>query len=165
MAREVQEIPITSMLWKPSDDLYLRSLVSSNEVQGPIWRQLFIGNGTSSLCGQQKLPLLCMAVLSAVESAPPGLLFSAKVSFLSCSKCEIVPHCGPTTERLRIMIPLVLEKDAYFDLLVGYKRPLHNITLGEPIIFDDSIEHTVRYESSSQEPRIVLLLDIKKPIE
>jgi hypothetical protein len=101
-----------------------------------------------------------------------GVVASAKLSALWCDKCEIVPHCGPTTTRLRIMVPLVVPVGATFDILVGNTSPPQKLSPGRPLIFDDSIEHTVRYAKSKKDlpntgklppPRIVLLLDIEHP--
>ena len=124
----------------------------------------------SHISSAAAVPVLCSVVKRIVKSSG-GAVTSAKLSALWCDKCEILPHCGPTTEHLRIMVPLVVPTGATFDILVGNISPPQKLTLGQPLIFDDSIEHTVRYATPTTSlttgklpsPRIVLLLDVEHP--
>jgi hypothetical protein len=95
--------------------------------------------------------------------ASKGLMGAAKLSALWCEKCEIIPHCGPTTTRLRLVIPLHQPIGSLYQLLVANK--VAPSMVGRPLVFDDSIEHTVRYTTGdSSIPRMILLMDIVHPM-
>ena len=169
IATEASVLSISSKLWTPSDNLYLRNIDQGGTSVAPVWQQIKMGNGTmGSSCAA--VPVLCSVVKRIVKSSG-GAVTSAKLSALWCDKCEILPHCGPTTEHLRILVPLVVPTGAMFDILVGNISPPQKLTLGQPLIFDDSIEHTVRYATPTTSlttgklppPRIVLLLDVEHP--
>jgi beta-hydroxylase len=71
---------------------------------------------------------------------------------------KIPPHFGPTRMCLRYHLGLkVPEKDCF--IKVGHE--IYNWKNGEDIMFDDTIIHSV--ENNSNEPRIILFLDIERP--
>jgi len=71
------------------------------------------------------------------------------------------------------MIPILIPNDATFELYVGgEKKLMDDSSIGKPLVFDDSIEHTVKYENGGGEsggkntvvlPRLVLLMNMKHP--
>jgi hypothetical protein len=164
IANESMKLSQDSELWVPSDDLYVRNL-KKQEGGYAKWRQVWIGTGLQEKNKQpcNILPFTCSVVKHAIETSK-GVMSHPKISALWCETCEIIPHCGPTTERLRLVLPLRVPPESVYKLLVGFKSPPEPIMIGRPIVFDDSIEHTVRYVSSTSSiPRVVLLFDIRHP--
>jgi len=102
----------------------------------------------------------CPATLAAVEQAPlckargctPSVLFS-----LLRPGARIPPHTGHNNARLICHLPLIVPDGC--GLRVGNEtRPW---TLGQTLIFDDTMEHEAWNESD--EIRVVLLFDIWRP--
>jgi hypothetical protein len=104
-----------------------------------------------ALCPQttavlQKLPLLtdCSLGYCYVSILSPG--------------AEITPHFGCTNLKLRIQLPLLHTSES----VLTVDGVEHRYIDGEPIIFDDSFQHSVR-NMSLTESRVVLLIDIWHP--
>jgi aspartyl/asparaginyl beta-hydroxylase (cupin superfamily) len=102
----------------------------------------------------------CPATLAALERVPlcraegctPSVLFS-----LLRPGARIPPHTGHNNARLICHLPLIVPEGC--GLRVGNEtRPW---TLGETLIFDDTIEHEAW--NTSREIRVVLLFDIWRP--
>ena len=97
-------------------------------------------------------------VLGQVEMAQigglcPNVMFSALAPHT-----EIPPHHGETNARLVVHLPLVVpEKCTY---RVGFEE--RGWTVGEVLIFDDTLEHTAR--NDSDELRVVLIFDVWNPL-
>ena len=185
----ITNIKASNKLWVPSDNLYFRDLYNlttsdddTNQIKAQ-WKQIHLRNGTEKTENQKKkkkvssackrLPLLCSIINKIIKKSKGIILNDAKISSLWCKKCEIIPHCGVTNNRLRIMIPILIPNDATFELYVGgEKKLMDDSSIGKPLVFDDSIEHTVKYENGGGEsggkntvvlPRLVLLMNMKHP--
>jgi aspartyl/asparaginyl beta-hydroxylase (cupin superfamily) len=83
----------------------------------------------------------------------PGLITVSRVR----PGTHIMPHCGPTNAVLRIHLPIKVPPGAW--IRVGDERPAW--TEGKCLVFDDSFEHEVRNEGTSE--RIVLIIDFLHP--
>lgn len=83
----------------------------------------------------------------------PNVLFSALAP-----GTHIPPHHGETNARLVAHLPLVVPPHCY--LRVGYEQ--RGWTVGETLIFDDTLEHEARNDSS--ELRVVLIFDLWNPL-
>jgi hypothetical protein len=94
----------------------------------------------------RKLPLLlgCSLGYCYVSILSPG--------------AEITPHSGCTNVKLRIQLPILNSSES----ILTVDGVEHRYFDGEPIIFDDSFQHSVR-NCSSKESRVVLLIDIWHP--
>jgi hypothetical protein len=94
----------------------------------------------------RKLPLLlgCSLGYCYVSILSPG--------------AEITPHSGSTNVKLRIQFPILNSSES----ILTVDGVEHRYFDGEPIIFDDSFQHSVR-NCSSNESRVVLLIDIWHP--
>ncbi|WP_428992585.1 aspartyl/asparaginyl beta-hydroxylase domain-containing protein [Lysobacter antibioticus] len=98
------------------------------------------------------------AALEAVEMAQiadvcPNAMFSALAPHT-----HIPPHHGETNARLVVHLPLIVPEGCSYR--VGYER--RHWTVGETLIFDDSIEHEAR--NDSDELRVVLIFDVWNPL-
>jgi aspartate beta-hydroxylase len=83
----------------------------------------------------------------------PNAMFSALAP-----KSRIPPHNGETNARVIAHLPLIVPKGCSYR--VGYDWRLW--TVGETLIFDDTIEHEAR--NDSDELRVVLIFDLWNPL-
>jgi hypothetical protein len=70
-------------------------------------------------------------------------LIAAKFSLLSPGT-HIAPHCGPTTRRIRLHLPLVMRNASCCRIRVGGEE--QRWQLGRVLAFDDSFEHEIWHE-------------------
>jgi aspartyl/asparaginyl beta-hydroxylase (cupin superfamily) len=102
----------------------------------------------------------CLATLAALAQVPqpdiPGRSPNAMFSILKAG-AHIPPHHGISNTRLVCHLPLVIPDGCWFR--VGAERRAWS--LGETIVFDDTIEHEAANEGSEQ--RAVLIFDIWHP--
>ena len=95
----------------------------------------------------QSLPMADIAGLC------PNVMFSALAP-----GTHIPPHHGETNARLVAHLPLIVPEGC--GLRVGHEQ--RSWTVGETLIFDDSIEHEAY--NSSNELRVVLIFDLWNPL-
>ena len=95
---------------------------------------------------------LAKVPLSNIGSRTPSVLFS-----MLRPGAHIPPHHGMLNSRLICHLPLIVPEGCW--LRVGNETRI--VEAGKMMIFDDSIEHEAKYESS--ETRIILLFDIWRP--
>lgn len=98
------------------------------------------------------------AILAALPMADitglcPNVLFSALAP-----KTHIPPHHGETNARLVAHLPLIVPP--HCRLRVGYEE--RSWTVGETLIFDDTLEHEAT--NDSDELRVVLIFDLWNPL-
>ncbi|HEX4853310.1 aspartyl/asparaginyl beta-hydroxylase domain-containing protein [Arenimonas sp.] len=96
--------------------------------------------------------------LEAVDMADIGGLCPNAMFSALAPHTRIPPHHGETNARLVVHLPLVVPDHCLYR--VGYER--RRWTVGELLIFDDSIEHEAR--NDSDELRVVLIFDIWNPL-
>lgn len=118
------------------------------------WRVLYL-----SLMGVQAAPnrALCPATCAAVDQVPR--VFQACFSILDPAK-SVPPHCGPYYGYLRYHLALVVPDHDPPTLRV--KGEPHTWREGESILFDDTLTHEVI--NTSAEPRVVLIVDVPRPM-
>jgi aspartyl/asparaginyl beta-hydroxylase (cupin superfamily) len=117
-----------------------------------LWR-----HGTPVKDLQERCPETVRA-LSAVPLADiDGLCPNAMFSLLA-PRTHIPPHHGETNARLIVHLPLIVPPGCWYR--VGYEE--RSWTVGEVLIFDDSIEHEAR--NDSDEVRVILMFDIWNPL-
>lgn len=103
----------------------------------------------------------CRETASALSALPmadigglcPNALFSALAP-----KTHIPPHHGETNARLVAHLPLVVPEGCRFR--VGFEE--RRWTVGEVLVFDDTIEHEAH--NDSDELRVVLIFDLWNPL-
>ena len=95
---------------------------------------------------------LAKVPLSNIGSRTPSVLFS-----MLRPGAHIPPHHGMLNSRLICHLPLIVPEGCW--LRVGNETRI--VEAGKMMIFDDSIEHEAKNESS--ETRIILLFDIWRP--
>lgn len=105
-----------------------------------------------ALCPQTR------AALDAVEMAQisevcPNAMFS-----VLAPHTHIPPHHGETNARLVVHLPLIVPDRCSYR--VGFEQ--RQWSVGETLIFDDSIEHEAR--NDSDELRVVLIFDVWNPL-
>ena len=83
----------------------------------------------------------------------PNAMFSALAP-----RTHIPPHTGDTNARLVVHLPLIVPEGCSYRVGFEHRR----WTVGEALIFDDSIEHEAR--NDSDELRVVLIFDIWNPL-
>lgn len=83
----------------------------------------------------------------------PNAMFSALAPHT-----HIPPHHGETNARLVVHLPLVVPPNCRYR--VGFEH--RTWTVGEVLIFDDSLEHEAR--NDSDELRVVLIFDVWNPL-
>jgi aspartyl/asparaginyl beta-hydroxylase (cupin superfamily) len=83
----------------------------------------------------------------------PNAMFSALAPHT-----QIPPHHGETNARVIVHLPLVVPEHCRYR--VGYEQ--RQWTVGEVLIFDDTIEHEAR--NDSDELRVVLIFDVWNPL-
>jgi aspartyl/asparaginyl beta-hydroxylase (cupin superfamily) len=86
-------------------------------------------------------------------------LFSAAVSILDPGKA-VPAHCGPSCGYLRYHLGLVVPEEDPPTIRV--KDQYYTWREGESVVFDDSWEHEVY--NTAKEPRIVLIVDVLRPM-
>eukprot|EP00029_Vermamoeba_vermiformis_P005068 TRINITY_DN1657_c0_g1_i4.p1 TRINITY_DN1657_c0_g1~~TRINITY_DN1657_c0_g1_i4.p1 ORF type:complete len:322 (+),score=44.63 TRINITY_DN1657_c0_g1_i4:797-1762(+) len=121
------------------------------------WKSFyFVESGQITHNSHEQAPLLTQ-LLRRVTSLMTCSFGYAYISILG-PHSHITPHCGPCNIKLRCHLPLIVPSEGC-TMRVGSTRKSFN--QGELLIFDDSIEHEVRNDSSSA--RVVLLFDIWHP--
>lgn len=91
--------------------------------------------------------------MATINGLCPNAMFSALAPHT-----QIPPHTGETNARLVVHLPLIVpEKCTY---RVGFEH--RTWTVGEILVFDDTIEHMAR--NDSDELRVVLIFDIWNPL-
>lgn len=102
----------------------------------------------------------CPETAKALSSLPlveiGGLCPNAMFSALA-PKTRIPPHHGETNARLVAHLPLIVPEGCRYR--VGFEE--RRWTVGEVLIFDDTIEHEAR--NDSDELRVVLIFDLWNP--
>jgi aspartate beta-hydroxylase len=100
-------------------------------------------------------------ILSSVVAASPGVL-SASISFMAPNK-HIPAHRGPFRGLLRFYLPLVMPKTAEGlpAAVLKIDGQEYRLSDGEGMLWDDTYPHEVW--NRSEEVRIVLLLDVRRP--
>lgn len=96
--------------------------------------------------------------LAEVEMAEIGGLCPNAMFSALAPHTEIPPHHGETNARLVVHLPLVVPDNCLYR--VGFEE--RRWTVGETLIFDDTIEHTAR--NDSDELRVVLIFDVWNPL-
>jgi aspartyl/asparaginyl beta-hydroxylase (cupin superfamily) len=122
------------------------------------WSALFLWrNGERVPEIQERCPETTRA-LSAVPMADiDGLCPNAMFSVLA-PHTRIPPHHGETNARLVVHLPLIVPDGCLYR--VGFEQ--RRWTVGEALIFDDSIEHEAR--NDSDDIRVVLIFDVWNPL-
>ncbi len=88
-------------------------------------------------------------------------IHSALFSILEPGK-HIKPHKGPSNSFLRYLLAIEVPKDKE-NCYIKINNIKYNWVEGEAIIFDDTYVHEVY--NNTNEPRIVLFMDIKRPVK
>lgn len=96
--------------------------------------------------------------LREVEMAQIGGLCPNAMFSALAPHTEIPPHHGETNARLVVHLPLVVPDNCLYR--VGFEE--RRWTVGEVLIFDDTIEHMAR--NDSDELRVVLIFDVWNPL-
>ncbi len=82
------------------------------------------------------------------------------------SSTEIRAHCGPTNVKVRILYPLLIERDtnatADDDAFITIANERRDFVVGEPLVFDDSFYHSVHIGHGVRR-RLALVIDIWHP--
>jgi aspartyl/asparaginyl beta-hydroxylase (cupin superfamily) len=122
------------------------------------WTSYFLWrNGTPVAEHQQRCPATT-AALDAVEKADIGGLCPNAMFSALAPHTHIPPHHGETNARLVVHLPLIVPDHCRYR--VGFEH--RHWTVGEVLIFDDSIEHEAR--NDSDELRVVLIFDVWNPL-
>ena len=96
--------------------------------------------------------------LEAVEMAEIGGLCPNAMFSALAPHTQIPPHHGETNARLVVHLPLVVPENCTYR--VGFERT--GWTVGEVLIFDDTLEHEAR--NDSDDLRVVLIFDVWNPL-
>ena len=91
--------------------------------------------------------------MADIDGLCPNAMFSALAPHT-----EIPPHHGETNARLVVHLPLVVPDRCTYR--VGFEE--RGWTVGETLIFDDTLEHTARNDSDLL--RVVLIFDVWNPL-
>lgn len=122
------------------------------------WSSYFLWrNGVAVYEHQRQCPRTA-AALAEVEMAEIGGLCPNAMFSALAPRTAIPPHHGETNARLVVHLPLVVPPNCLYR--VGFER--RHWTVGEVLIFDDSIEHEAR--NDSDELRVVLIFDVWNPL-
>jgi aspartate beta-hydroxylase len=122
------------------------------------WSSYFLWrDGEPQLEHQRQCPRTT-AALAAVNMADIGGLCPNAMFSALAPHTHIPPHHGETNARLVVHLPLVVPDHCRYR--VGFEQ--RQWTVGEVLIFDDSIEHEAR--NDSDELRVVLIFDIWNPL-
>ena len=98
------------------------------------------------------------AALAAVGMAEIGGLCPNAMFSVLAPRTRIPPHTGETNARLIVHLPLVVPQGCRYR--VGFDH--REWTVGETLIFDDTIEHEA--VNDSDEVRVVLIFDVWNPL-
>ncbi len=101
----------------------------------------------------QTAAILRRLQLVQIDGLCPNVMFS-----VLAPGTHIPPHHGETNARLVAHLPLIVPEGCM--LRVGYEQ--RSWTVGETLIFDDTLEHEARNDSS--EVRVVLIFDLWNPL-
>jgi aspartate beta-hydroxylase len=93
------------------------------------------------------------ADMARIDGLCPNAMFSALAPHT-----EIPPHHGETNARVVAHLPLIVPPDCTYR--VGFEH--RTWTVGELLVFDDTLEHTAR--NDSDELRVVLIFDVWNPL-
>lgn len=96
---------------------------------------------------------LAVLPMAEIGGLCPNAMFSALAP-----KTHIPPHHGETNARLVAHLPLIVPDGCWYR--VGFEE--RRWTVGEVLVFDDTIEHEAR--NDSDELRVVLIFDIWNPL-
>ncbi|MDP3853703.1 aspartyl/asparaginyl beta-hydroxylase domain-containing protein [Phenylobacterium sp.] len=118
----------------------------------PLWR-----GGTPVQEHLDRCPKTAQALRDVEMAEIGGLCPNAMFSALA-PHTQIPPHHGETNARLVVHLPLVVPPNCTYR--VGFERT--GWTVGEVLIFDDTIEHEAR--NDSDELRVVLIFDVWNPL-
>ena len=140
------------------------------------WSQLFLYRSGVRQAGCEALPATCELTHQlqrlrlpapapgdeeqeeAYAAAMDGLMGDVKLSRMR-GGTEVIPHCGPTNQRLRLQLALGgVSPHSYIE--VGQER--RQWEQGRALVFDDSFEHRVATDGDAG-VRTVLIVDLWHP--
>jgi len=122
------------------------------------WSSYFLWRHGQPQSGHlQRCPQTAQA-LAAVDMADIGGLCPNAMFSVLAPHTRIPPHHGETNARVIVHLPLVVPENCLYR--VGFEQ--RRWTVGEVLVFDDSIEHEARNDSSHQ--RVVLIFDVWNPL-
>jgi aspartate beta-hydroxylase len=122
------------------------------------WSSYFLWrNGNEVIDNSKHCPKTAAALRQVNMPEMKGLCPNAMFSALA-PKTHIPPHHGETNARLVVHLPLIVPENCSYR--VGFER--REWRVGEALIFDDTIEHEARNDSS--ELRVVLIFDTWNPL-
>lgn len=121
------------------------------------WSTFFLWrNGQPVHKNLARCPVTAEALAAVGMAAIGGLCPNAMFSVLA-PRTRIPPHTGETNARLIVHLPLVVPDGCRYR--VGFDQ--RQWTVGEALIFDDTIEHEAI--NDSDEMRVVLIFDVWNP--
>lgn len=122
------------------------------------WSSYFLWqNGAPVEAHQRECPATAAALAAVGMADIDGLCPNAMFSALA-PRTRIPPHHGETNARLVVHLPLIVPEACLYR--VGHDTT--RWTVGEVLVFDDSIEHEAR--NDSDELRVVLIFDVWNPL-
>ncbi|MGV8922120.1 MAG: aspartyl/asparaginyl beta-hydroxylase domain-containing protein [Thermomonas sp.] len=122
------------------------------------WSSYFLWqNGQPVKEHLERCPETAKALAAVGMASIGGLCPNAMFSVLA-PHTHIPPHHGETNARLVVHLPLIVPDKCRYR--VGFEH--RKWTIGETLIFDDSIEHEAR--NDSDELRVVLIFDVWNPL-
>lgn len=104
-------------------------------------------------CCPETAKAIAKVGMADIDGLCPNALFSALAP-----KTHIPPHHGETNARLVAHLPLIVPDGCQFR--VGFEE--RQWTVGETLVFDDTIEHEAG--NDSDELRVVLIFDLWNPL-
>lgn len=122
------------------------------------WSSYFLWRDGAPVQDHQQRCPVTTAALREVELADIGGLCPNAMFSALAPHTHIPPHHGETNARLVVHLPLVVPPHCRYR--VGFEH--RTWTVGEVLIFDDSIEHEAR--NDSDELRVVLIFDVWNPL-
>ena len=111
------------------------------------------GHWQPDVCARFPVTTALVREVPELSTFNPGLITVSRLQ----PGTHIMPHCGPTNAVLRIHLPIKVPPGA--SIRVGEERLVW--AEGKCLVFDDSFEHEVQHEGTSE--RIVLILDFLHP--
>lgn len=142
--------------WAEGDEVATRLEAGFPGHVGGDWMTAYISlPGLQNINRLAEIRSLCPATVKLLDSIPrifPHALFSALLP-----STHIVPHCGQTNKKLRCLLPLV---GPCCRLRVGSET--RALTIGTPVMFDDSFEHEVWNEDPTL-TRVAFIFDVWHP--
>jgi len=122
------------------------------------WSSYFLWqNGQPVKEHLERCPETAKALAAVGMASIDGLCPNAMFSVLA-PHTHIPPHHGETNARLIVHLPLIVPDKCTYRVGFEHRR----WTVGETLIFDDSIEHEAR--NDSDELRVVLIFDVWNPL-